>query len=346
MDRYSNGSILADVDVLEEEPRPEDTMVREEQMKQIRFCLIPLLGKNSPLNCWVYGEPGTGKTAISRFVLSRFQSEMPLKVVHVNCWEKNTFYGVLDKIITDLRILGPEKPATSQKLEILQKYLRENNLVVILDEIDRPAPTERNAIIYNLCNLPRLGLLYISKSTETIAGLEDRIKSRLNAVLVKFPNYTAAELTDILTRKAERSLVKGTWEQGTLQRVAELADGDARVALHTLKHAAYYAQKESSRKIETPHVLQGWQDTRKINWNHILNKLTEHHVLLYEIIRDKKSMLSTELWSSYLQKCREARVNPISSRTFPDYVNELRDRGLVRIKRVAVKGRVREIEIC
>jgi cell division control protein 6 len=346
MDRYSNGCILADVDVLEEEPRPEDTMVRDEQMRQIRFCLLPLLAKKNPLHCWLYGEPGTGKTAISRFVLSRFQKEMPVKVVHVNCWEKNTFYGVLDKIITDLRILGPEKPATSQKLEILQKYLRENNLIVILDEIDRPSPGERNAIIYNLCNVPRLGLVCISKSTETIAGLEDRIKSRLNAVLIRFPNYTAEELTDILTRKAARALVAGTWEAGILKRVAELADGDARVALHTLKHAAYYAQKESSKRIEMSHVLQGWQDTRKINFNHILNKLTEHHVFLYEIIRDRKSMLSTELWGSYLKKCREARVNPISSRTFPDYVNELRDRGLVRIKRAAVKGRVREIEIC
>ncbi|MBW2031646.1 MAG: orc1/cdc6 family replication initiation protein, partial [Deltaproteobacteria bacterium] len=126
MYRYANGSILADVDVLDEEFLLEDTQVREEQIRELWFCLSPLEKGKNPLNCWIYGEPGTGKTAIARFVLSQFVSVTPVKMVYINCWEKNTFYGVLDRVITELRILGPEKPATSQKLDILRRYLRDN----------------------------------------------------------------------------------------------------------------------------------------------------------------------------------------------------------------------------
>ena len=38
-----------------------------------------------------------------------------------------------------------------------------------------------------------------------------------------------------------------------------------------------------------------------------------------------------------------SKTSGISTRTFPDYVNELRDMGLVRVKRAPVKGKVREI---
>jgi len=345
MDLYRNGTILADVDVLDEEFLLEDTEVRDEQVKELWFCLSPAEKSKSPLNCWLYGEPGTGKTAIAKFVLSQVQSVANIKGVYVNCWEKNTLYGVLDRIITELRILGPERPATSQKLDILQRYLRDNTVAVILDEIDRPAPVERNAIIYNLCNLPRLGLICISKGQGTIFELDERIKSRLNAVRIEFPRYAEGELQEILARKAERALVGGTWSRQLLKRIAELSSGDARIAVQTLKNAAYYSQNESCGKITEFHVMRGWHEISEANRNHLLNRLTYHHGLLYGIVKERGKALSSELWRAYLAKCSEDGQKPISTRTFPVYVNELRDMGLVRIKRAPVKGKVREISL-
>lgn len=345
MNIYQNGSILADVDVLDEEFLLEDTQVREEQVKDLWFCLGPLEKGKNPLNCWIYGEPGTGKTAITRFVLNQLVSIIPVKMVYINCWEKNTFYGVLDRIITELRILGPEKPATSQKLEILQRYLRDNSLVVVLDDIDRPTPVERNAVIYNLCNLPRLGLICISKSSSTILDLDERIKSRLNARRIEFPRYTHEELVNILERKAEKALVQGTWNRKVMERIAELAAGDARIAVQALKDAAYYAQKEATNRIRESHVLKGWNDARQMNSCHILDKLTEHHRLLYDLIKERGKILSNELWRAYLEKCREGGKQPIATRTYPEYVNELASMGLVRTRRAPVKGRVREISL-
>ncbi|MEW6664121.1 MAG: AAA family ATPase [Thermodesulfobacteriota bacterium] len=345
MYRYANGAILANADALDEESVLEDTQVREAQIKELWFCLSPLQKRKAPINCWIYGQPGTGKTAITRYVLKQIESLAGAKVVYVNCWEKNTFYGVLDRIITELRILGPEKPATSQKLEILQRYLRDNSLVVILDDIDRPSPTERNAILYNLCNLQRLGLVCISKSSGTVFELEERIKSRLNPVMVEFPKYSQEELLNILERKAEQALAQGKWDKGVLDRIAGLADGDARVAVQALKNAAYFAQKATSDRISELHVLEGWNDIRSMDKDRRLTKLTYHHTLLYDLIKDRKKVLSNELWDCYLEKCGQDDKKPIATRTYPDYINELRDMGLVSVKRAPVRGRVREITI-
>jgi cell division control protein 6 len=340
---YKSSEILTDADALDEESLLEDPLAREEQMKELWFCMSPLERGKTPFHCWLHGEPGTGKTAMARFVLGKLESMAPVKGVYVNCWEKNTFFGILDRMITELKILGPERPATGQKLDLLQRYLKDKNLVVILDDIDRPSPGERNSIIYNLCNLQRMGLICISKSTSTIFDLDDRIKSRLNAVPIEFPRYTAEELKEILTRRAEQALAYGSWTDQIPRRISELAAGDARIAIKTLKNAAYHAQKESGGKIRESHVMKGWHDTRQADRNHLLGKLTCHHSTLLDVIKEKGEVLSNELWKAYLEKCKENDAEPISTRTFPDYVNELRDMGLVRVKRAPVKGKVRAI---
>jgi Cdc6-like AAA superfamily ATPase len=218
--------------------------------------------------------------------------------------------------------------------------------VVVLDDIDRPAPVERNSIIYNLCNLQKLGLICISKGPGIIFDLDERIKSRLNAVRIEFPKYSVEKLQEILTRKAEQALVEDTWSAQILKRIAELAAGDARVAVQTLKNAAYYAQKDYSETIRESHVMKGWNEIRDRNKNHMLNQLTYHHSLMFDIIKEKGKVLSNELWQTYLDRCRESENKPVSTRTYPAYVNELRDLGLIKIKRAPVKGRVREIEVC
>lgn len=345
MDEYQNGGILLDSKAFDEDFLLDDTEVREEQVKKMWFCLSPFKRGKVPLNCWLYGEPGTGKSAIARFVMNQLLSVAHIGGVCVNCWEKNTFYGILDKIITELKILGPEKPAISQKLDLLRRYLRDNHLLVILDDIDRPSPGERNNIIYNLCSLSGQGLILISRSRATIFDLEERIKSRLNAVRIEFPKYTREELINILERRAEKALAEDSWDRETLERIAGLAGGDSRVAIQTLRDAAFYAQGEGDQKINGSHVMRSWSEIREANSSHLLSRLTEHHAMLYHIVKEAKRILSNDLWKAYQEECVECQKQPISTRTFPIYVNELRDANLVKISRAPVKGRVREITI-
>jgi VIT1/CCC1 family predicted Fe2+/Mn2+ transporter len=49
-------------------------------------------------------------------------------------------------------------------------------------------------------------------------------------------------------------LAPGSWSEKTLVKIAELADGDARVAIQTLKNAAYHAENENELTIKEKHI--------------------------------------------------------------------------------------------
>jgi len=47
----------------------------------------------------------------------------------------------------------------------------------------------------------------------------------------------------------EFALRPGSWSEKILSEIAELAEGDARVAIHTLKNAGYLAENEGSSRM-------------------------------------------------------------------------------------------------
>lgn len=72
--------------------------------------------------CEGFGRPGTGKTLTAKFILRKIEREAYISSVYVNCWEHNSYYSVLDKLVRELRILGAEKLNTSFKLERLERF--------------------------------------------------------------------------------------------------------------------------------------------------------------------------------------------------------------------------------
>lgn len=168
--------IIANFEILSEDYIPENIPGRDSQIKELKFCLDPVSRRQKPLNAWLYGPPGAGKTATARYMLRHFAQTSRANGVYVNCWERNSLYSVLEKIITELRILGADKPDSSFKMERLQMHLKDTTLILVLDEINQPPPKERNSIIYNLCELQNVGLICICNSREFLFGLDERIK--------------------------------------------------------------------------------------------------------------------------------------------------------------------------
>jgi cell division control protein 6 len=337
-DRYG---IIANFDILSEDYIPENIPGRESQIKELRLCLDPVSKRKKPMNAWLYGPPGAGKTATSRYVLRQLTQAYRVYGVYVNCWERNSLYSVIEKIVNELRILGAEKPDSSFKMERLQRHLKDAALALVLDEIDQPPPKERNSILYNLCELENVGLICICNSRSFLFGLDERIKSRMNVTQIEFRPYSVSDLAYILSLRAETALVPRTWDKALLETISEMAEGDARIAIQTLKNSAYYAEKSNSPKILPEHVEKGWKDARVIKKTYLLNKLTSDHKILYEIIKSRKEILSNQLWEDYVSEARKKGIQPIALRTYSEYVNKLRDLGLVRAERARVRGKVR-----
>ena len=338
-------SIITNPDLLDETYIPARIPVRQSHIEELTHCLRPALKKKKPMHAWLHGKPGTGKTLTSKFILRKIKAEAYVEGVYINCWEQNSYYSVLDKLVRELRILGAEKLNTSYKLERFEQFIGRKPFVIVLDEIDQPKRYERDSIIYNLCNIGNIGLICVCNSRSVLYSMDDRIKSRLNAKQLEFNHYSEDDLVFIMKRRAEIALCPGSWREKTLSRIAALAEGDARVAIQTLKNAAYNAENGFSRTIKEKHIIEGYSSVKVLNKTYLLDKLTSHHRLLYELVKKSKEINSGELWKAYLEKCEKLKKQPIALRTYSEYMNKLIELDLVQWDRALVRGKVRVFRV-
>ena len=341
----NHSDIVTNPDLLSEDYIPSEIPARESQINELLFCISPLNERKPPINVWVYGKPGSGKTGTCKLLLKKLEHELHIHSLYINCWENNTFFAVLDNIVRQLRILGAERLHTSFKLERLKKYFEKRSLVLVLDEIDMPNKRERNDILYNFSMIPRLQIICISNNKYALFGLDDRIKSRLNPKQLEFLPYSEDDLMFILKQRAEFALSPTSYDNKSLRLMASLAEGDARVATQILRTAAYLADKQGCDRIDEIHVKLGYFSVKNMKRIYMLSKLTVHHRLLFEILQAQGPLKSGDFWRAYIQKCQQLKVKHIAERTYNLYIKKLADMGLIRAKRALIRGQVREYSV-
>lgn len=328
-------------EILCEDYFPHEITARDAQMEEILCCISPVYKKKKPMHVWLFGAPGTGKTLTAKIILKKIEKEAFVNSIYVNCWEYNSYYSVLDYLVRELRILGAEKLNTSFKLERFRQYMGDNPFLIVLDEIDHVKGDERDNIIYNLCNTGNVGLVCISNSRDALCEVDARIKSRLNTRQVEFESYTGMELLGILNQRIQFALRPGGCSESALKIIAHYSEGDARTAIQVLKNASYFAEKDLRKTVELKDIKAGYSSTKGLEKNRILDKLSSHHRLLYELVKKRKEINSGELWNVYLAECRRIKKQPIALRTFSEYMNRLIEVGLVQWDRALVRGKVR-----
>lgn len=346
MNHANHASVMVDEVMFRETYVPEKLHARDNQVQEILRCLSPALKKRKPIHLWLHGRPGTGKTSTALHILKHMKEKNGIDGLRVNCWEKDTFFEVLDEIISQLKILSAEEHRTSLKLEKLRKHLGDQPFIVILDEVDQLKPAERSTTLYNLESLGNVGVICISNSQQALLELDERVRSRLNPWAVSFAEYNSKDLMDILNHRAELALAAGVWSDRTLRQIVDMSSGDARVAVRSLKAAAELAETERLDAISTHAIRKQWNEAQEAKKACILKNLTEDHRILYEIVEQKRQILSGDLWREYQHRCTLLKRKPLASRTFSDYANRLVQAGLITSERARVKGKVRLFKFC
>ena len=127
-----------------------------------------------------------------------------------------------------------------------------------------------------------------------------------------------------------------------MEQIADLSAGDARIAIQTLRNAAYIAEKLGKSKITKDEVEKAYEEVMEIEKKYMLEKLGAHHKLIYEIVKKNPGITSHELLLKYRNECRKMDLIPKSERSLTSYINDLISLHYVNVERAKVRGNVRK----
>ena len=266
----SEGHIFRNRSVLSSDYVPEDFPHRNDEIDQVAHILRPALEGSRPSNILIYGQTGTGKTAVARYICDQLKDKVTadggaIHTAHINCKRVNTPYGILANIGQTYTTNWEDSiPHTGWRLEqvyaaLCRKAEEAGGIaLVVLDEVDALVKKSGDEVLYHLTGInadlgnARMSLIGISNDTKFTTFLDPRVKSRLGEESLTFPPYNALQLRDILDQRAGQAFHEGALDPQVLSLCAGRAaqeHGDARKALDLLRIAAEMAEREKPKLI-------------------------------------------------------------------------------------------------
>lgn len=341
---------------------PETIPHREKQIEELGRILAPSLKGGKPSNIFLYGRTGTGKTLVSRFVGSELEkvgknNRQEIKIIYVNCKMKkvaDTEYRLMAELS---KSLGKKVPFTGLPTEEIYRIFfdeldkKEQNVILIIDEIDALVQKTGDEILYNLTRVnqdlkkAKLSIIGITNSLGFIEMLDPRVKSSLSEEEIIFPPYNALQLQDILRRRSETAFVDGVLEGGVIEKCAALAaqeHGDARRALDLLRVAAELTERNFEEKINIKHIDDA---QNKIDIDRVIETVKaqpkQSQAVLYSILQlseKKKEIQSGNIYDVYHEISSKHPMKTLTQRRVSDLIAELDLFGIINTK-VISKGR-------
>jgi cell division control protein 6 len=366
-ENFVNGARLyKDREVLRHDYLPEKLPHREEQIKLLGQTVAPVLRDSRCSNIFIYGKTGTGKTAVTKYVLSHLESKAKeygsqVKFCYINCRMTGSEYRVFAALSQNI---GTTIPFTGLSVgEVFDRFrtaLDSSRIIfiIILDEIDALIKDKGDAFMYELTRInetltkSKVAIIGISNDLRLKEFLDPRVFSSLSEEELVFRPYDASELRNILLERSKLSFQDGVLSDSALSICSALAaaeHGDARRALDLLRVAGEVAERQGAKVVTEEHVRQA---EKHIEHNRVvdsLKNLTLHSklVLLSVYHLNKPSATTGEIYDVYNELCGEVGSGLLTQRRLGTLINELDSMGLVNAKVVSMGryGRTKKIRL-
>jgi len=356
----SEPAILTNREVLRPDYVPETLPHRDDQIRRLGWMLAPVLKGSRCSNIFIYGKPGTGKTAVVRYVVTHLvrkshELHSVLATCHVNCRIAGTDYRVLSTLCESVGVQVPFTGlSTNEVFDRFKAGLASLHgiLTIVLDEVDVLVKQHGDDLLYELTRvneaseIGKLVLVGVSNDLNFKELLDPRVLSSLSEEELVFRPYVADELYDILLERAKLSFLDGALQESALRLCSALAaseHGDARRALDLLRVSAELAEREAATVVDEGHVRQAQRKIEENRVNEVLKTLPLHQrVVLYSIYQasrvNMKDCLTGDIYEVYADLCDKAGAEPLTQRRISGLINELDVLGVVNAKLVS-RGR-------
>ncbi len=360
-EKMEKAKIFRDRDFLRPDYIPERLPHREEEIKRLGSILAQVLKGSKPNNVFIYGLTGTGKTAVTRYVLKRLEEHLRSKMlyhgfkyVYINCRRRDTPYRVLADIAEGLGVRIPFTGLSTAEVyrRIVNKLdLWRGILLVVLDEVDFLVRRHGDDVLYKLTRINEelsyasVSLIGITNDIKFVENLDPRVKSSLGEEELVFPPYNAEQLRDILRERAEKAFYPRVLDEGVIDLCAAYAareHGDARRALDLLRVAGEVAERVGDTRVTIEHVKRARIELERDRVSEIVRTLPLHSKLVLASIlklSTNKGLTTTgEVYNLYRFVCRRLGLEEVTQRRVSDIINELDMLGIINA-RVVSRGR-------
>lgn len=358
--------LFKDREVLRHDYLPEKLPHREEQIRLLGETVAPVLKEARCSNIFIYGKTGTGKTAVTKYVLSHLESKAKqygahVKFCYINCRMTGSEYRVFASLSQSV---GMTIPFTGLSVgEVFDRFRQgldssRTLFIIVLDEVDALIKDRGDAFMYELTRInetlskSKVSIIGISNDLRLKEFLDPRVFSSLSEEELVFRPYDAGELRNILMERSKISFYDGALSDSAVSICAALAaaeHGDARRALDLLRVAGEVAERQDARIITEEHVRQAEKHIEHNRVIEALKNLTLHSklVLLSVYHLNKSSATTGEIYDVYNELCGEFGAGLLTQRRLGSLVNELDSMGLVNAKVVSMGryGRTKKIRL-
>lgn len=366
-DSFIKGVILfKDREVLRHDYIPDRLPHREDQIRLLGATVAPVLRAARCSNIFIYGKTGTGKTAVTKYVLSHLESKAKehgaqVKFCYINCRMTGSEYRVFASLSQSV---GLSIPFTGLSVgEVFDRFrtgLDQSKIIfiIVLDEVDALIKDRGDAFMYELTRInetlskSKVSIIGISNDLRLKEFLDPRVFSSLSEEELVFRPYDAGELRNILLERSKLAFQDGVLSDSALSISAALAaaeHGDARRALDLLRVAGEVAERQGAKGVTEEHVRQAEKHIEHNRVIDALKNLTLHSklVLLSVYHLNKSSATTGEIYDIYNELCSEMGATLLTQRRLGTLVNELDSMGLVNAKVVSMGryGRTKKIRL-
>lgn len=318
--------VIEDERVLTASFLPNRMRHRGSERQEIASALDPILEGEQPRNLLLYGPPGTGKSTMAEYVVEKLK-EHDSSVVwgSVNCWKYPSRFKLYYNLLQDMgtKMIHRTGTPTDELVSKFEQKIRSRPSVVILDEVDQ---IEDERILYDMARYTRTGLIMIANQENVFYDIDERIRSSLSSRKnVRFQSYTTDELADILKDRREWGLKPDTVKTSQLRKIASRSNGDARIAINSLRIAAEEAEKQGREKILDEDIEAAVPEAVKQDQSESLEKLNDDQRVLYDIIKKEDEIKPRDLYDRYREEADEPKVE----RTLRNYLKKMENYRLI-----------------